>query len=157
MPAVLPGNYNIVLRATAQVPFNKDPMAKQKPNVQRGAGGRAGDAERRSQDPGHADHPGRNPTVKVGRPGRDGGQVARQFDYTGEFKIEVVLPPTVKGVTVDPAVIPAGKDEVKLIVKVAADAMPGNRPDLIVRATALYQWHVPTASPDVPLTVNVVK
>ena len=28
-----PGTYTIVLRTTAQVPFNKDPMAKQKPNI----------------------------------------------------------------------------------------------------------------------------
>ena len=38
-----------------------------------------------------------------------------------------MLPADAKGVTVDEVVIPAGKDEVNLMLKVAPDAMPGNR------------------------------
>jgi hypothetical protein len=152
-----PGVYNIVLRATAQVPYNKDPMAKQKPNV---VVVRVAAPVTLSVVPkslATLTIASGNPTVKVGGQAEMLVRVARRFNYTGEFKIEIVVPPAVKGVIFDPVVIPAGKDEVKVIVKAAADAMPGNRAGLIVRATALYNPTAPTASPDVPLNVNVVK
>ena len=37
-------------------------------------------------------------------------KVARQFDYAGEFKVELVLPPNVKGVAADEVTIPAGPE-----------------------------------------------
>ncbi len=98
-----------------------------------------------------------NPTVKVGGQAEVVLRVARLFSYTGEYKVDVVMPPAVKGVAFAPVVILAGQDEVKLIVKAHADAMPGNRAGLIVRVSALYNGTVPTVSPDVPLTVSVVK
>ena len=80
-------------------------------------------------------------------------RVQRQFGYDGEFKVQVVLPSGAKGATIADTVIPAGKDEAKLVVK--AGAKPGNLSNLIVRATALYKGH-PTTH-EVKFNVNVVK
>ena len=48
-------------------------------------------------------------------------KVERQADYAGEFAVKVALPADVKGVTIKDAVVPAGKDEVKIPIEVAAD------------------------------------
>ena len=68
---------------------------------------------------------------------------------------QVVVWPGVKGVGAGEAVIPGGKDEAWLVLRAPAGAAPGPRPNLIVRATALYRG-VPTTQ-EVKLNVNVVK
>ncbi len=42
---VQPGNYTLVLRTQTQMPYNKDPMAKQKPNTNVVLPSAAGDAD----------------------------------------------------------------------------------------------------------------
>jgi hypothetical protein len=83
--------------------------------------------------------------------------VTRQHDYAGEFKVQLVLPPNLKGITAADAVIPAGKDEVKLVLQVAAEAAPGPRNELIVRATAMLNGNVSTVQESPKFNVNVVK
>jgi len=152
-----PGVYNLVLRATAQIPYNKDPKAPQKPNTNVVAVSTPVALSIVPKVLGTVTLASGNPAVKAGGQTEVVVRVARLFNFSGEYKVEVVVPPAVKGVTVDPVVIPAGQDEVKLIIKAPTDAMPGNRAGLIVRVSALYQGMVPTVSPDVPLAVNVVK
>ena len=53
-------------------------------------------------------------------------------------------------------VIPAGQNEAKLLIRVAGDAAPGNRPDLVVRATAVVAANV-TTTQETKFAVNVVK
>jgi hypothetical protein len=154
---VQPGVYNMVLRANAPIPYNRDPKAPQKPPTLVVQVAVPVTLSIVPKSLATLTIPAGPPTVKAGGQVEMVVRVARQFNYTGEFKIEIVVPPAVKGLTFDPAVIPAGQDEVKVIVKAPADSMPGNRGGLIVRATALYNPTTPTASPDVPLNVNVVK
>ena len=67
------------------------------------------------------------------------------------------LPPTaVKDITAVEVVIPAGKDEATVIVKAPADAAPGGRNDLIVRAVAMVNGTVPTIQ-EVKFNLNVTK
>lgn len=154
---VQPGVYNIVLRANAPIPFNKDPMAKQKPPTLVVELASPVTLSIVPKSLATVTIPAGPPTVKVGGQVEVIVRVARQFNYDGAFKIDIVVPPAVKGLTIEPATIAAGQNEVKLIVKAPADAMPGNRGGLVVRATGLYNGTVPTVSPDVPLSVNVVK
>jgi len=67
-----------------------------------------------------------------------------------------VLPPNVQGVEAAEVTIPAGQNEAKLVVRVPAGAAPGNRANLTVRATALFQGKHPTTH-DARLSVNVTK
>ena len=92
--------------------------------------------------------------MKLGKEAEVMVRVCRQYGYDGEFKVQVVLPPKAKGVQIADAVIPAGKDEAKLVVK-AGRRCPSICGNLIVRATAMYQGHATTH--EVKLNVNVVK
>ena len=93
------------------------------------------------------------------------GQLTREEIEKGEedpnyrLKLEeskVVLPPAAKGVTAADVTIPAGQDEAKVVLQAAADAAPGARADLVVRATALLNGKVLTVH-EVKFNVNVVK
>ena len=51
------------------------------------------------------------------RPARSSIKVERQYDFAGEFKVKFELPKDVTGVTAEEVTIPAGKDEVKLVLE----------------------------------------
>lgn len=151
-----PGTYNLVVRGTAQIPYAKDPMAKQKPNTNIVLPSTPITLIVNPKQVANVTLPTPNVQTKLGAQSEVIVKVARMYDFDGEFKVQLVLPPNVKGFSADEVTIPAGKDEAKLIVKVAADAPVGNRPDLIVRATAMYNGKVPTTQ-ETKLAVNVVK
>ncbi len=56
-------------------------------------------------------------------------RVKRQYGYDGEFKVQVVLPPEAKGATIADTIIPAGKNEAKLVVKAGDQAGQSGQPD----------------------------
>ncbi|HEY7423380.1 MAG TPA: hypothetical protein VH682_03985, partial [Gemmataceae bacterium] len=154
-PNVQPGTYTIVLHTQTQMPYNKDPMAKQKPNTIVVLPSAPITLTILPKSLANVTLSTLNATVKIGMQAEVVVKVARQFGYGGEFKVQVVLPPNAKGVQIGEVVIPAGKDEAKLVVKSPAGSMPVNLPNLIVRATAMYQGHATTH--EVKLNVNVVK
>jgi hypothetical protein len=151
-----PGTYTVVLRAAAQVPYAKDPMAKQKPpvNIVQPSAPLTITVLPKTVATVAATVP--NPNLKAGTQGEVVVKVTRQFSYEGEFKVQLVLPPNVAGVAADDVVIPAGKDEAKLLLKAPADAAPGPRNGLTVRATAMLNGSVPTVQ-ETKINVNVVK
>jgi hypothetical protein len=64
-------------------------------------------------------------------------------------------PKDVSGVTAADVTIPAGQDEVKLVVKAAADAKPGAVTNATITVTAMYDGK-PIAH-EVKVTFNVAK
>jgi hypothetical protein len=153
-----PGVYLLPLRSSAPVPFNKDPMAKQKQPTNILIPGPSLTLEVLPKTLAKVNLLSPAVNVKLGTQGELPIKLERQFGYAGEFKVEVVLPPNTAGVTFDPLVIPAGKDDAKLIVKVPADAKEGPRANLIVRTTALYgEAKVPTVQDSPAFTVTVTK
>jgi hypothetical protein len=155
-PDVPPGVYNIVLRGQAQVPYNKDPTskAKQPTFVIQPSNPVSITVLPKSLAQLALSNP--NLTVKVGGKAEVLVRVARQFNYAGEFKVQLVLPAGVQGVSAQEVTIPAGGNEAKLVVEAPADAKPGFRGNLTVRAVALFNGKVPT-NHEVKLNVNVVK
>jgi hypothetical protein len=150
------GTYNLVLRGTAQVAYNKDPAAKQKTNI-------------------NLVHPARpialtifphqvaaisvsnpNPTIKIGGQAEIVVKAARQHDYAGEFRVEIVPPPKVKGLVSDGGAIPPGKNETKLTLRVPSGTEPGVRSNVVVRATAVLNGSL-NVTHDLKINVNVVK
>ena len=139
-----PGAYSVVLRGVAQVPFNKDPKAKQKGNVP---------AEEFSipitvlvipnavvkLTPGNLT----GNALKIGTPGELLIKVERQHDYAGEIKVKFELPKGTTGVTAPEVTIPAGKDEAKLVLTAASDAKPGAVSNATITATAMYGGKYP--------------
>jgi hypothetical protein len=81
-------------------------------------------------------------------------QVARLFDYTGPFKVELVVPPGTKGVSAPAANVKEGENQTTLALTVAPDAPTGTR-QLTVRATAMFADR-PIVH-ETKLTLNVVK
>jgi hypothetical protein len=155
--AAPPGIYTLVLRATAQVPFAKDPTAKQKPPVNAVQPSAPFTITVLPKAVATVAATVANPNLKAGTQGEVVVKLTRQYDFAGEFKLQLVLPPNVKGLAALDVVIPAGKDEAKLVLTVPADAMPGPRNDLIVRATAMVNGTVPTVQESAKFNVNVVK
>jgi hypothetical protein len=152
-PNVPPGTYTLVLRTQTQMPYNKDPMARQKPNTLVVLPSAPVTLTILPKTLATLSLSTPNVTVKASKEAEVVVRVARQFGYDGEFKVQVVLPSGAKGVQIGETVIPPGKDEAKLLVK--AGAMPVNVSNAIVRATAMYQGHATTH--EVKLNVNVVK
>lgn len=97
-----------------------------------------------------------NPTIKVGAEGAIVVKVARQFDYADAFKVELVLPPNVKGVTGEPVTIAAGQNEAKMTLRIPADTPPANLQNLTIRATAVVNGNV-TLTHETKINVNVAK
>ena len=137
----LPGTYSVVLKGLAQVPFAKPTaggMAKG-PHVPAEVIGEpivvtVIPSSLAKVTPGAVS----NNTLKLGTSGEMLIKVERQYDFAGEFKVKFVAPIDVKGVTAEEVTIPAGKDEVKLVIKAAEDAKPGAVSNASIIVTAVY-------------------
>lgn len=151
-----PGAYTIVLRATAPVPFSKDPMAKQKPNINVVQPATPVTINVLPQFLANLSVGNATTTLKIGTQAEVVVKVARLHGYAGEFKVKLELPPTAKGVTADEVTIPAGKDEAKFIVRAAQEMAPLNLPNVVLKATGMYNGKVPTTQ-EAKLSINVVK
>ncbi len=153
-----PGVYLVPLRSSAQMPYNKDPKAKQKPNTNIFVPGPALTVEVLPKTLAKVNLSANNLNVKKGAQGEITVRLDRQFGYDGEFKTQVVVPANVTGLQFDPLTIPVGVSEGKLIIKVPADAKEGNRGGLILRTTALYgDKKVPTVQDSPAFSINVTK
>ena len=149
----LPGTYNLVLRTQTQIPYNKDPKNAQKPAVNVVLPATPVVLTVLPKNLGTVAVTVPNPNVKVGGETEVVVKITRLFDYAGEFKVELVLPANVQGVSAEAVTIPAGKDEAKLILKAAADAAPGARNELVVRATATLGMNTTTQEAKFNVTV----
>jgi hypothetical protein len=151
----VPGTYNLAFRGFGPVPFNKDPMAKARPpiNVVQASTPLALTIIPKKVATVSVVNP--NPTIKIGMQAEVVVRVTRLFDYAGEFKVQLVLPPNTPGLAAADVTIPAGQNEAKLVVKVAPNAVPGNRANLTVKTTAMYNGTVPLTE-EVKINVNVI-
>jgi hypothetical protein len=97
-----------------------------------------------------------NPMIKTGANGTILVKVARKYDFTDAFKVELVLPPNVQGVSAADVTIPPGANEVKLVLTIAPDTPPANLQNLAVRATAVVNGNV-TLTHEIKINVIVAK
>ncbi len=119
-PAVLPGNYTIVLRGQTLDPKGKPPA---KPGITTNV--------IEAAPPIHVVIVPKqlaklavpnNLKVTIGKETELVVRVARQFNFEGSFKLEVMLPPKTKGVNIEPVLLKEGQNEAKLIVRADEDA-----------------------------------
>lgn len=153
---VPPGSYNVVLRGSATVPFNKDPMAKQKANLNVVQASTPLTVTIVPKQLASLTVTPATLKAKVGEPAKVVVKVARMYNYPGEFKVELVLPPNSKGLSAPEVTIPAGKDEAELVITVASDADAGNKAGLLVRATAMFNGSV-AVKHEAKFAINVQK
>ena len=154
-PNMGPGTFNLVLKASVQVAYNKDPMAKQKPNINIVQASTPLSISIAPKQLGTVTLANANVTVKQGMNAEVIVKVARMFDFDGEYKVKVTLPPNAAGVTCDEVTIPAGRGG-QLMVRATDAAAVMNFANLPVIATAMYEGKTPVTH-EAKLSVNVVK
>jgi hypothetical protein len=157
----VPGTYAVVLRGEAQVPFVREGGPKGKGgNVPVSALTNAIEVTVLPKEVAKVTAgPPPNNQLKPGTTVELAVKVERLFDYAGEFQVTFVpaKDAAATGVTADPVVIPAGKDEVKLSLAVAADAKPGALPGTIVVTARYAGKHTITHETKVSFTVVAAK
>jgi hypothetical protein len=132
-----PGTYNLVFRGFAPI----SPMAKGKP-VNTILVSTPVELTVLPKDVATLSVAAPTVTIKTGKAGDVVIRVARKYDYEGEFKIELVLPPNVKGVTGAPVTIAPGSNEAKMSLQIAPGTPPANLQNLTLRATAVVHTNV---------------
>lgn len=152
-----PGEYFVVLNGTANFPHSRDPKAQNKPNIQVAFPATPvslllvpKELAKLAVEPGA-------PSVKAGEQTEVVVRATRQFGHSGELKVEFVPPADAQGLSADPVVIPAGADSARLILKATADAPPGNRGNLVLRATGLFREGVAPVVQEIKFGVNINK
>ncbi len=151
-----PGIYTLALRGAAQLPFAKDPMAKQKPNVNVVLPSTPFTLTVAPKQLADIRLPNPTLTAHAGTSNELAIQIARQFGYSGDFKLELVPPANAKGIGADAATIAPTQNQGKLLVKLAPDLPPGNYANVIVRATGMFNGKVPVTQ-ETKLTIVVNK
>lgn len=140
-PTAAPGAHTIVLKATAQVQYEREGTKGKKPATVEQAVTPISVYVLPSSVAKLTATPAGN--LKAGMTTEVTVKAERQFDYTGELKLKVVLPMNTKGITVADVSIPAGQTEAKLAFVVAADAAAGNLQNITVQATAQFDGKYP--------------
>lgn len=151
-----PGIYSVVMRANSQMPFAKDPNAKQKPNIPISTATLPLTVTVLPLSVAKVTLDGPKGNLKQGTPSELTVKIERQFDYAGELKLKLVLPPNAKGITADEVTIPVGKNEAKVILKVADDAPAGPMQNLVISATGIVEGKVPIVQ-EAKFNVNIEK
>lgn len=152
-PGLAPGNYTVVLRATAQVPFSKDPKAKNKTNVSVLSASLPVTltVQSRTTASGALTLTPSEVSIEKGKSADIQVKVTRPADTTGELKVRLIIPDGVMGVTGEDGVIPAGKNTGRVTLKVAMTTNSGVR-NLSIRVSGQ-----PAVSAEAKLTVTVVR
>ncbi len=148
-----PGIYTFVLRGTGAYPFNKDPKAKEKPNI-------------------NLIEPS-NPITVLIRPApvnmtvnnkggalKQGGSleievsIVRQNGCTGSIALSLVSGAELK-LSAAPVPIDAAQTQAKMVIQAAEDSPPGNAIPLVVRAAASIRGE--TIEADEPVGIVISK
>jgi hypothetical protein len=149
--ATIPGTYNVVFRGFATI----SPNAKAKP-VNTILVSTPVQVTVLPKDVATLSVDNANPTIKTGADGTIVVRVARKYDYADAFKVELVLPPNVKGVTADTITIAPNANEAKMILRIPPGTPPANLQNLTLRATAIVHTNV-TLTHEIKINVIVAK
>lgn len=133
------GDYPVAVRGQVALPFNKDPMAKDKPNTSRVEWAQPVVIRVVPKELAKVTVPPPAP-VKKGSKGEVALGLERLHGYTGPLHVALIPPPgdLGKGLRITVADVAPGQKETKISVEAAADAAPGVRKDLKVKITG--QW-----------------
>jgi hypothetical protein len=150
-----PGTYSVVLRGETQIQYVRDPAQKDKKTPATVAS-YAAPIEVTVLPTSLGKLTVQANPAKLGATAEITVKVERLAEYNGEFKLQLILPKDVKGLTVKEVSIPAGKDEAKLVIEVAKDFKPGNVPNILVQATGIVHGKFNITS-ESKLTLSVTK
>jgi hypothetical protein len=148
-----PGTYSFALRTQAPVSFSKDPASPNKTTLTYSATSTPITVTILPKAVANLSAAPAKAAVKAGGQSDIVVKVARLFDFDGPFKVQLVVPDNVKGLSADEVTIPAGQDEAKLVVKATTEATPANY-ELLVRASARYRDVDTTQETKIVITIQ---
>ena len=150
-PNTPPGKYNVVFRGFA--PIARDPKGKPLNTI---LPSNAVEVIVLPKQVANLSVDNPNLTAKPGADVVATVKVQRLFDYADAFKVDLTLPPNIKGVAADNITIAPGANEAKLTIRIAKDAPPMNLPNLNLRAVAVVNGNV-TLTHEIKINLNIVK
>jgi hypothetical protein len=152
---VLPGTYTLVIRGEATLnPSGKGGKQRNNPSIVQASAPITlavlpAQLAKISVKPANA-------AVQTGQKMDVAVKITRMGDFKGKFKLELVLPPKVKGISAEGVTLPPGKDEATIVLRVDPNATTGTLDDLLMRLTATAKDGT-ALSQDVKFSVKVVK
>ncbi len=136
----VPGLYTIVMKATAQIQYEREGTKGKKPaTVEQSATPITIRVVPVSLGKVTAAPVG---NLKGGLTSDVVVKVTRENGYEGEYKVKLVLPMGTKGITAADATIPAGQSEVKVTLTAAADAMAGPVQNIVAQVTGMHEGNL---------------
>ena len=148
-----PGIYTFLLRGTGAYPFNKDPKAKEKPNINLIEPSNPITVMIRPA-PVNMTVDNKGGTLKQGGSLQIDISIARQNGCTGPVSLSLVSGAGLK-LTAAPLSIDAAQTQAKMVIQAAKDSPVGNAIPVVVRASASIKGEVIEA--DEPVNVLVGK
>jgi hypothetical protein len=133
-----PGVYSIVLRGQTNLGFPKDAAGKQKAAVNVVSVITPLELTVLPKALGEFSVTNTGVQVKAGAEGKLELKVKRLHNYEGTYKVEVVIPANAKGIVLEPSEFAINSDATQIKVKVAADAMPGPRNDIVLKFKGMF-------------------
>ena len=149
---VPPGVYTFVLRGTAPYPFNKDPNAKERPNVALTSPSNPITVTVRPAPVALA-LDAKGGALKQGEALEVGVTVNRLNGFAGEITLTLAAPASAK-LSAATVVVPADAKAAKFAIQAAADAPPGPAAGLAVRAAGKVGEEA--VEVDEPLAMTIV-
>jgi hypothetical protein len=151
-PNVVPGTYSVVIRGEAQVQQNKGKRNVPTSLVQASEPITLTVLARQLAKIAVTPE---TPTVTAGKETEVVVKVTRMGDFQGKLRLQLVAPKGM-GISAEEVVVPAGKNEAKLVLKVSGKAPQGEKRELLMRATATGKDGTPITQ-DVKFNVQVAK
>ncbi len=133
-----PGVYSIVLRGQTTLGFAKDAAGKQKAAVNIVSIITPVELTVLPKALGEFSVTNNGVQVKAGVEGKLELKVKRLHNYEGTYKVEVVIPANAKGIVLEPSEFAINAEGTQIKVKVAADAMPGPRNDILLKFKGMF-------------------
>ena len=147
-----PGIFTFVLRGTGAYPFNKDPKAKEKPNINLIEPSnpitvliRPSPVNMTVNNKGGALKQGSSLEIEV--------NIVRQNGCAGPISLSVVSGVELK-LSAAPVLVDAAGTQAKMVIQAAKDSPPGNAIPLVVRATASVKGEVIEADEPVDIVIS---
>ena len=157
VPAGLPfGDYSIAVRGQVALPFNKDPMAKEKPNTSKVEWAQPVLIRVIPKELAKPTVPGPAP-VKKGSRGELAIALERLHGFTGPLQVALVPPAgdLAKGLKFTLSDVAPGEKQAKILIDAAGDAAPGIRKDIKLKITGQWPNGNLPISQEIAFTVEV--
>jgi hypothetical protein len=83
-------------------------------------------------------------------------KLTRSNDIQGKLRVQLVMPGKGKGISAEEVVVPAGKDEARMVLRASKEAALGKRSGVLIRLSATSRDGT-AMTQDIKFSLEVVK